>query len=473
MTKRETSFWGSKSQPDISESLVSEALALSADILIYSDLNGEISDIMVNPESENLGCLDHWIGRNIRDFTNEESIPKIEQHLSEVANSDLGEFRVTEINHSDNVNWSFPVRYTILNDPETQMLLFVGKDLAPVAMVQQDLVRTQLALEADYESSRDYETRYRAILESVEYPLLMINVDSNKIEDLNVLAAEHLGEAIEVLRGADFLSRFETNTNLRNLGAFVDKGGSGSHPTEWQMEVKSNGRQLGLSVTALRSAGTRYALCRLEAEKSSPSPDTVLADGLKTLFESGVDAIIFTNSSGIILSCNNSFLDLCDATSSTDVVNRPIADFLSRGSIDQKMLIEGVARSGQVRSYNTKVITNYRSSLSVNLSANKVGGPKGGYCFVIRTQRPTDGIQGSDASVPVNSNQNISKLVGASPLKEIVAGTADVIERICIETAIEMTGNNRVAAAEMLGLSRQSLYVKLRKYDLLSKSSDD
>ena len=32
---------------------------------------------------------------------------------------------------------------------------------------------------------------------------------------------------------------------------------------------------------------------------------------------------------------------------------------------------------------------------------------------------------------------------------------------MCIETAVELTRNNRVAAAEMLGLSRQSLYVKL------------
>ena len=33
----------------------------------------------------------------------------------------------------------------------------------------------------------------------------------------------------------------------------------------------------------------------------------------------------------------------------------------------------------------------------------------------------------------------------------------------------ELTANNRVAAADMLGVSRQSLYVKLRKYDLMSK----
>jgi hypothetical protein len=39
-------------------------------------------------------------------------------------------------------------------------------------------------------------------------------------------------------------------------------------------------------------------------------------------------------------------------------------------------------------------------------------------------------------------------------------------EKICIEAELELTGDNRAAAAEMLGLSRQSLYVKLRRYGL-------
>jgi DNA-binding NtrC family response regulator len=41
-----------------------------------------------------------------------------------------------------------------------------------------------------------------------------------------------------------------------------------------------------------------------------------------------------------------------------------------------------------------------------------------------------------------------------------------VIERLCIEAALELTADNRASAAEMLGLSRQSLYVKLRRYGL-------
>ena len=69
--------------------------------------------------------------------------------------------------------------------------------------------------------------------------------------------------------------------------------------------------------------------------------------------------------------------------------------------------------------------------------------------------------------------KNVMDLVGSSPLKDIVAATTDVIEKMCIETAVELTRNNRVAAAEMLGLSRQSLYVKLRKYNLLSKTGED
>ena len=68
--------------------------------------------------------------------------------------------------------------------------------------------------------------------------------------------------------------------------------------------------------------------------------------------------------------------------------------------------------------------------------------------------------------------REIVELVGSAPLKEIVAQTADVVEKMCIETAVELTRNNRVAAAEMLGLSRQSLYVKLRKYGIMGREQE-
>jgi DNA-binding NtrC family response regulator len=58
-------------------------------------------------------------------------------------------------------------------------------------------------------------------------------------------------------------------------------------------------------------------------------------------------------------------------------------------------------------------------------------------------------------------------------LRELVRETTDVIERMCIEAALKLTGDNRVTAAEMLGLSRQSLYVKLRRYGLADAGEYD
>jgi DNA-binding NtrC family response regulator len=58
----------------------------------------------------------------------------------------------------------------------------------------------------------------------------------------------------------------------------------------------------------------------------------------------------------------------------------------------------------------------------------------------------------------------MTELVGRVPLRDIVRETTDLIEELCIEAALELTGDNRAAAAEMLGLSRQSLYVKLRRF---------
>jgi DNA-binding NtrC family response regulator len=43
---------------------------------------------------------------------------------------------------------------------------------------------------------------------------------------------------------------------------------------------------------------------------------------------------------------------------------------------------------------------------------------------------------------------------------------------MCIEAALHLTRDNRAAAAEMLGLSRQSLYVKLRRFGLGEPAAD-
>lgn len=51
-------------------------------------------------------------------------------------------------------------------------------------------------------------------------------------------------------------------------------------------------------------------------------------------------------------------------------------------------------------------------------------------------------------------------------LKDIVRESADLIEKLCIKAAIDVSGDNRAAAAQLLGLSRQGLYSKLRRHEM-------
>lgn len=65
---------------------------------------------------------------------------------------------------------------------------------------------------------------------------------------------------------------------------------------------------------------------------------------------------------------------------------------------------------------------------------------------------------------------HLAALVGSVPLKELVRDTTDLIEKDCIATALQLTGNNRSLAAQVLGLSRQSLYIKMRRHGLIDEN---
>jgi transcriptional regulator PpsR len=225
-------------------------------------------------------------------------------------------------------------------------------------------------------------------------------------------------------------------------------------------------------------------LCRIETTQSAETVAAELSSTLVQLFREGPDGIVITDVLGTIRSVNDAFLNLTEAGSAADVKGKSLSEFLSRGSVDLKVLTDNATRAGKMRIYATRLEGAFGSQLSVELSAThlRTAGASG-FAFVIRDTSRMEVVRDPSASTSVvpgpgtgsgpvsdDAMRNVMDLVGSAPLKDIVAATTDVVEKMCIETAVELTENNRVAAAEMLGLSRQSLYVKLRKYGLLSKT---
>ena len=66
----------------------------------------------------------------------------------------------------------------------------------------------------------------------------------------------------------------------------------------------------------------------------------------------------------------------------------------------------------------------------------------------------------------LRSLQSLTGRLGEASLKVLVSETVGVLERHYIEAALANTEGNRSAAAKMLGLSRQSLYMKLSRYGI-------
>ncbi len=471
LTPRGTKYWSAGSIPLIAPELLGDIIASASDIAIVVTEEGRVLSIVMNPNHRSFGELGHWEGRDLRDFLTPECIEKFETQLAIVASGKQSR-GAAELNHVDQRSWEFPIRYTFHPVGPDGAVLMLGHDLRPIAEMQQQLIKAQMALERDYETQREYDTRYRVLMDSTHDAMVFVSVGSGRITDLNTAAAQALGGTREELIGAAFAQEFDGRRKGEVMESLVSRALDDS-AAPLDLMARRSRRKLSLRPVLFRAAGERIMLCRMEREVKAEGASDELATNLSALYQSGVDAIVFTDAQGTVRAANGAFLDLADAAHATAVKGRPLGDFLARGGVDMKVLVENATRAGQMRMYSTKLRSLVGTEVSVEISATYLNdSAHPAIVFVIRDASRAEVLRTPGLTASDDAVRSVMELVGSATLKDIVAETTDVVEKMCIETAVELTRNNRVAAAEMLGLSRQSLYVKLRKYGLLHRGED-
>lgn len=457
--------------PLIAPDLLSEILATASDIALLVSPSRRIISVLVNPHHRSFGQLTDWEGSNLRDVLTDESLRKLDARLSGKQGARHGDTAV-ELNHADQSNWEFPVRYSLHRIGADDSILMLGRDLRPIAEVQQQLVQAQLALERDYETQREMDTRYRVLMEVIRDPVVMVSMSSGRITDINPAAAQLLGGSRSDLIGAAMAQEFEGRRRGEFLESLANLAVAESAlPVE--LTARRSQKRLFLSPTVFRAAGERILLCQMDMTKGGPASQDELGDNLSRLYHEGVDGIVFADGEGNIRAANEAFLNLTDTANMAAVRGRSLTDFLARGAVDLRVLLDNVKRTGQLRLYATRLTTDFMGQIAVEISATWLNDrPNPVLVLVVRDASRAETLRRPAFGQPDDGVRNVMELVGSSTLKDIVAETTDVIEKMCIETALELTRNNRVAAAEMLSLSRQSLYVKLRKYGLLNKDGE-
>ena len=454
--------------PMIEPEIVTEIISRISDLALVISPEGKVLTVLENPSFRGPQGLRAWEGSQIDQFLTVESIPKFESRLADFLDGKKAVLPV-ELNHkATQTDREFPIRYSFHEIGSDGAVLMLGSDLRSTAEMQQQLVAAQMALERDYESQREHDLRFRVLLASTEEVTVFISVNDGEIFDCNGAAATLFGRARADLIGSSFAQELD-KADADIIGRLV---AAGSEQTTLPVtaSTRRGGRALHLTPILFRTGAGQMLLCRIATADGRGGQSNTFQGTLTEFFEKGIDAIAFVNAAGNILSANDSFCSLADVTHAGSVRGRSMAEFLSRGSVDLGVLLENAQRSGAMRLYATRMLTEHGGERPVEMSATLLkAGEQPVFALVLRDATRMDVIRTPAPQVTDVDMQSVIELIGNQSLRDIVAKTTDVVEKMCIETAVEMTSNNRVAAAEMLGLSRQSLYVKLRKYGLINK----
>jgi transcriptional regulator PpsR len=461
---------------DLDGETASKLITVASDIaLVVSDAReGLILDLSLGSEAVSASVADAWIGKPWADTVTLESRAKIESLLRDSSAKGLPRWRM--VNHVSSGGPDLPVMYAAVQMNTEGRVVAFGRSMQTMANLQQQLVSAQQSMEREYLKLRQAEARHRLLFQVASEAVLIVDAGNRKILEANPAAGRLLGEGTRRLVGHQFPGGFDEPSTQALQGLLGAVRATG-RTNDVAVKSADGSREFRASASLFREERSSFFLIRLEPLRPehvslTPTQDSKVLE----IVASAPEGFVVTNLDGRILFANRAFLDLVQLATEEQSRNESLERWLGRPGVDFNLLTAQLREHGALRLFATQLRGEYGSSSDVEICAvSVVNGEEPCFGFTIRDvgQRVTFDRQISRDKP--RSVEQLTELVGRVPLKDLVRESTDMIEKLCIEAALEITGDNRASAAEILGLSRQSLYAKLRRYglgELASAESD-
>jgi transcriptional regulator PpsR len=463
----------------------------AGDLALTLDGDGTVLDVRAHDRELLKTARRAWVGKAWADTVSIDSRDKVADLLARALADEPAVPR--QVNHPAAAGPDLPVLYTAVRvagsargPRAAARLLALGRDLRDNVTLQRRLVDAQQTMERDYWRFREAETRYRNLFQASAEAVLITDGATLRVVEANpaalaLLAAGASSNKAPKVIGAALASLFDAAAAEPLAAAVAAARSLGKHE-RLSATLAATLQGVAVSLASFRQEQASFLLVRLAPLPSAEhkrikgagaaESRASSAAGFESAFvRHAADALAFTDGAGRVVAVNPAFARLAQLSSEEQARGEPLDRWLGRTGVEMSVLLANLRDSGAAGLFSTELRGALGLVTEVEIAASALdavgGSGSAAFAFAVRDvgRRLAPSEQALPTKVPASVAQ-LTELVGRVPLKQIVAETSDLIERLSIETALTMTKDNRAMAAQLLGLSRQSLYVKLRRFGM-------
>jgi len=456
-SKQQNTVW-SQSDGDSIAAMVDAASDVSL-IVDSSDVVINVSHSLDLPAQAQIA---DWRGRRAEDIVGDRSritirkMLKLARDAKPVPRFDVSHFIGNQI--------ELPIRYAAVRLGGDGKVALLGRDRREENDLRAKLLLNRQSLERSAKLQRESDAHYRLLFETASSPLVLVDADSGKIRDANPRAAALFGASPAQLTGkrvSAIAARGDQAAILAMFAGVVASGTALSARTH-----SADGAPISLNASLFRAGDQKLVMIRVETTGASDAARNEEAAGLDALLRQAPEAILLTDETGKAIWANEAFLALSGTPMAVHLVGLSLDALFQWHGTEQEIALQNARKVGSVPAFAATLRGAHGKLVDVEVSVVALRGSTDGFGFVLRQASAEPTLRDRTAGDLAQTALGLVELVGRVPLKDLVRDTTDVIERMCIEAALRLTGNNRAAAARALGLSRQAFYLKLDRFGI-------
>ena len=448
--------------------------SLGGDIALVIGPDGVIRNVALG-DAPTARQANQWVGLPLIDTVTQDTRSKITQMLQEVGRTGISRRR--EVNLPGAGGADIPVAFAAIRLGNDGPVLAVGRDLRAIAAIQQRFVEAQQVLERDYWTRRQAESCYRLLFQVATDAVLMVDAATLTIVEANAAATELFGLAVDALVGQPATVGLAATARTAVDELLASTRASG-RPAEMRARL---GPQRGaglvdLSATPFRAGadgGSAMLLLRARAAQARGG------DGSRQLaefVEQTPDAVVITDSIGRVLMANPAFQLMClDGLAEHQLKGRLLIDLLGDPGHRLSGLVAEVRRNGIASQVRAPIgAAAGGRALEVEVSAALLAdGDQECIGFTLRRLvlprvldlQPVDGL-----ALVI---ENLVGQLGQVSLPELLLEATRLAERHLMRSALQRARGHSAAAAAWLGITPESLALRLQRHGLVTVCGRD